>query len=133
MPERVLSQHSLCIVASELRCGGRWCLLGAAGLPPGHSHHERQHRHGRDGVADEPEHGDGDVQSDRRLGHVARDEHGKPVLPLEYRKADVQRRHLEVERRLSVEHVCGMLYAPCRILLYRFRFINLSIHLYESP
>jgi len=76
-----------------------------------HVPQRRQHRHGRDGVADEPEHGDDDLRSDRRLGHVGRDEHGQLVLPLEYREADIQRRRLEVERRIGVEHVCGMLRA----------------------
>ncbi len=51
----------------------------AATLPPrarccANGHHRRKHRHGRDGVADEPEHGGDNLWPDRRLGHRSGDE-----------------------------------------------------------
>jgi hypothetical protein len=52
-------------------------------------HHKRQHRHGRDGVADQSGDGDDNVRSDHRLEHRGGDEHGESVLPVEYRTADV--------------------------------------------
>ncbi len=88
--------------AASLPAGARCCANG---------HHQRKHRHGRDGVADRSGDGGDNVRSDRRLEHGGGDEHGQLVLPLEYREADIQRRRLEVERRIGVEHVCGMLLA----------------------
>ncbi len=48
----------------------------------GDGHHEREHRHGRDGVGDEPEHGD-DVRRHRQLEHRGGEQHGRPILPQE--------------------------------------------------
>jgi hypothetical protein len=106
----------------------------------GHSHHERQHRHGRDGVADQSDDGDDDVRSDRRLEHRRGDEHGEPVLPIEYRTADVQRRHQQVERGERVQHVHGMCALPRSVQSFHLAmchlcrrvqiYVNVFIHIY---
>jgi hypothetical protein len=77
-------------------------------------HHRRERRRGRDGVGDRPGDGNGNVRSNRRLEHRSGDEHGEPVLPnggpldIGYRKADVQRRHQQVECCESRKHGPGM-------------------------
>jgi hypothetical protein len=87
-------------------------------------HHRRKPRHGRDGVGDRPEHGTDDVRSDRRLEHRSGDEHGGPALPNGcprdngYRKADVQRRHQQVEYSECFEHEAGMRRAVAETCLY---------------
>ncbi len=78
------------------------------------TNHRRERRRGRDGVGDQPGDGDGDVRSDRGVEHRSGDEHGEPFLshgrPLDIgnRKADVQRRHQQVECCESRKHARGM-------------------------
>ena len=79
-------------------------------------HHRHKLEYCRDCVADQSDNGDDDVRFDRRLEHRSGDEHGEPALPngcardKRYRKADVQRRHQQVERGECVQHVPGV---PC--------------------
>ena len=71
---------------------------GPRQLPDGH--HEREHRHGRDGVGDEPDDCGDDVRQHRRLEHGGGQQHVPAVLQPD----NVQRRHRQVERRVGVEH-----------------------------
>ena len=94
-------------VAVAPSCGPR-----AAPLPPrarrcANRHHQRKLEYCCDCVADQSDDGDNDVRPDRRLEHRRGDEHGEPVLPVEFRTADVQRRHQQVERCERVKHVPG--------------------------
>ncbi len=60
----------------------------AAPLPPrarrcADGHHQRKHHDCRDGMGDQSDDCDGNVRSDRRLGHRSGDDHGELVLPVE--------------------------------------------------
>jgi hypothetical protein len=80
-------------------------------------HHRRKFEYCRDCVGEQSDDGDDNVRADCRLEHRSSDEHGEPALPNgcardnRYCKADVQRRHQQMERCERVKHVPGNDYA----------------------
>jgi hypothetical protein len=107
----------------------------AAPLPPrarrcADGHHRRKLEYCRDCVGDKPEHGDDNVWSDRRLEHSSGVKHGERALPngcarrMGYRKADVQRRHQQMERCERIQHVPG---TDSDYAAYKFSYASSSL------